>query len=310
MKVTSHVPMLDNLGNVYMQMVNINDILVQEPSILVIDGSTDNTGMAILRQSDSAIIASIAMKHEKQLESAVKYKVLLKREVGRLLARNVLIRNIFYEEPFIGYVNAAKTLLMLRTFVEELKFECEPALDYIDYKEINNMLWKKEWLAPMKVPVGTKAQKEAVREKLITGLPYLKDVTQDEVDCIAMGFVAITKLQVGKEDELLSKKKPTPFNYNVQFIGADDDEIAFQELQDICQAPRSIMENGIKFVTLKGRENWDKQIYSNMGQDDKLLVMRFPSDKFGNIVLEYRIGHLTNFQYIYGLVWRKNRKRA
>ena len=47
-----------------------------------------------------------------------------------------------------------------------------------------------------------------------------------------------------------------------------------------------------------------------MGDDDKLLMIRFNAKHHGNILLKYNIGYLSDFNdTIYGLVWRKTRKK-
>ena len=65
------------------------------------------------------IVSVISFKNDD--ESAVHYKVRLKRAIQELLRQNRVIKNIFYEEPFIEYVEAAYNLLMLRTFIQEIK---------------------------------------------------------------------------------------------------------------------------------------------------------------------------------------------
>lgn len=288
----------------------IEDINIKEKCVLSIDGSTNVTGMGILRESDGALICSMAFEHEKDKESAVQYKVRLKREMYKILSSNPNIKEIFYEEPFIGYAVATKNLFMLRTFVEELKFEYEPELDYVGYTEINNLKWKKAFLDPIKCPSGTDAQKRAIREKLVSGLPFLSGVTQDEIDAIAMGFVAVAKLRLGDKDELKSKKKAKPFKYNIRFIGADTDDGMLSELWDIVEAPQVVLENGILLTEIKGRGSFDNIVYEKMGLDDKLLILKFKNNRFGNIILKYRIGHLAeSFEYIYAVIWRKARKK-
>ena len=226
-----------------------------------------------------------------------------------LLKSNVMLDTVYYEEPFIGYAEAAKNLLMLRTFLEELIVENEPELDYIKHFEINNMKWKKLFLAPDKCPAGTSLQKEAVRKKLEGYMPFLNVVTQDEIDAISMGFVAAAKLNDGESDELESKKKVHPFKYNIQFIGADKDDDMFVELFDICKCPQIVMSNGILFTIMSNIANFDKHVYQNMGSDDKLLIVRFNSGSHGDLVLRHKIGRLAaDYDYIYAIVWRKSRK--
>lgn len=308
MIVRARTPIVDSLGCIKLVDIGIDQLTITEPSVLSIDASTDNTGMSILRESDGAIVATLSFKHETNKETPVHYKVKLKKEVYKILSKNKMIREIFYEEPFIGYAGASKNLLMLRTFVEELIYENEPDLNYIGYTEINNMKWKKLFLMPDKCPSGTEAQKKAVRDKLVSALTYLNDITQDEIDSICMGFIATVKLRQGLKEDLKSQKKAKPFKYDIQFIGADSDDVMVQELYDVCEAPKAVTSNGIALITLNGKANMEKAIYEHMGSEDKLLIMKFDSTKYGNIILKYKLGHLTQFGYIYALVWRHNRK--
>lgn len=307
MKTNAKIVTLNYQNAIQLMEVPLESIQINFPCILAIDGSTDNTGVAILRESDGAVAASIAFKNND--ESAVHYKVRLKRAIQEFLRRNRNIRNIFYEEPFIEYVEAAAKLLMLRTFIEEIKVENEPEFDYIKCIEINNKKWKRLFLAPDKCPVGSQLEKEAVRNKLLVALPYLSGITQDEIDAIAMGFVAVTKLKDGDEDDLRSKKKTRPFQYNIHFIGAEDDEVMLQEMFDYCKMPIEALSNGIAFVELSNRGNLESKIYEVMGNDDKLVIIKFRPDKHGDIILKHKIGYLAaSYVNIYAIVWRKSRK--
>lgn len=291
-----------------LQEISADKVVLANKSIISIDGSTSNTGVAILRESDGALLYTIACSRENG-ESPVRYKVQLKKFVESLVKSNRTIENIYYEEPCIGYASAVSNLFMLRTFVEEMKIENEPELDYLKHMEINNMKWKSLFLAPAKCPQGTDLQKKAVRDKLLLYMPYLKSVTQDEIDAIAMGFVATTKLREGTDEQLQSKKAAKPFKYNIEFIGAEEDDDMLQEFYDVYKGPESLLQNGIKLDEVPSRAKFDKRIYELMGQDDKILILKFPSNKHGNIILEHRIGHLAaTFSYIYAIVWRKNRK--
>ena len=296
-------------GNYILQEVPIENIVLSEKCILSIDGSTDNTGVGIIRERDGAIVGCIAFKHQKSEENPVQYKVKLKRELYKLLHNNKNIVNIYYEEPFIGYVNATKNLFMLRTSVEEIKYENEPEFDYIKYVEVNNLKWKKDFLAPDKCPAGTELQKQAVKDKLIGLIPFLKDITQDEIDALAMGYVAVCKQQNGTEGQLETRKKARPFKYNIEFLGADEDEIVFQEFMDDFNIPDVVLNNGIVFREISGIGDFNKKVYDVMGNEDKLLILKFASNKYGNLVLKYRLGSLVNMhKYIYAIVWRTTRK--
>lgn len=312
MKVTLRQPDIDpNNGDIVLrECLEYNNISVPCEAIIAIDGSTSNTGLAILKKNDGGLIYTASLAREyKNDETPVQYKVRLKRFIDNILKINPLITHIYYEEPFIGYAEASKNLMMLRTSVEELIIENEPNYNYIQHSEINNMKWKRMFLAPDKCPQGTEAQKDAVRCKLEKFMPYLSIVTQDEIDAIAMGFVATVQLRNGNDEELKSKKKIKPFKYEIQFFGGDCDDIVLEELLEYYKGPKSILQNGILLTEISSTTNFDKHIYEKMGSDDKIVIVKFSSNSHCNLVLQYKIGALAyEFDYIYAVVWRKSRK--
>ena len=308
MKVTLRRPDIDLQGNIVMREIKEDDLIVAGDAIMSIDGSTKNTGVGILRKSDGALFYSCSFTREDG-ETPVQYKVRLKRFINNILFRNNMIDTIYYEEPFIGYAEAAKNLLMLRTFVEEIIVENEPNYDYIKHTEVNNMKWKRLFLAPDKCPAGTELQKEAVRKKLESFMPYLKVVSQDEIDAICMGFIATVQLRNGTEDSLESKKKIHAFQYNIKFIGADSDDDMLTEFYDTYSGPKQLLQNGIFLTEVNSTTNFDKHVYQSMGQEDKVLIIKFNSNHHGNLILKHRLGSLSaTYEYLYAVVWRKSRK--
>lgn len=308
MKITLRKPVLNPAGEYEMATVD-EEVKLADSAVLSIDGSTSNSGLAILREKDGALLYCAAVERESK-ETPVRYKIQLKKFVTNILRNNHLLTTIYYEEPCIGYASAVSNLMMLRTFIEELIIENEPEFDHIEHFEINNKRWKKLFLAPDAVPNGTELEKKAVRKKLESYLPLLKVVTQDEIDAIAMGFASVMYMKAGHTaEELESKKKPHKFQYNIKFIGADDDESAFEEFSDVYKGPKSLLENGIMFTDIPKRGKFDDHVYKAMGSDDKVLIVKFSSDSHGNVILENRIGHLAEvYDYIYGVIWRKSRK--
>lgn len=308
MKVTIRIPDVNSENNIVLVEARDNRLIVPDEAVMAIDGSTTNTGVAILRKSDGALYYSCSFAREKS-ETPVQYKVRLKRFINEVIAGNPIMDTIYYEEPFIGYAEAAKNLLMLRTFVEEIIVENEPRYDYIKHAEINNMRWKKLFLAPDKCPAGTELQKSVVRKKLEGYMPYLTVVTQDEIDAIAMGFVATVQMRNGTAEDLESKKKVHPFQYNISFIGADSDDAMLTEFFDSYSGPQKLLANGIYITEISGTMNFDKHVYKSMGQEDKVVIVKFSSKHHGNLILQYRIGTLSvTYDYIYAIVWRKARK--
>lgn len=312
MKFRVKQPLMTPEGEIIVKEIPIEEIKVDKYALLAIDGSTSNSGLAIIREVDGAIMYIMCATREEKTESVVQYKVRLKRTIKDILFRNRFINQTYYEEPMVANITAVKALFTLRTFVEELIVEEEPALDYLQHYEVNNMRWKKELLAPATVPQGTQKQKQAVRNKLEEALPFLKEVSQDEIDAIGLGFVAARFLKNNQDGgkELQSKKKARPFKYNIQFIGADEDESAFIEFHDIYKGPHYLLENGISFTEIKSKTDFDKHVYDTMGADeDKILIIKFPSKTHGDLILKHRIGDLSvNYEFIYAIVWRVTRK--
>lgn len=291
--------------------INLDSLNVKTDAVMAIDGSTSNSGVAILDRADGGLYACAALTREKG-EEPVRYKVRFKEFIIDTLRKHREIRYIYYEEPTLEYATAIANLMMLRTSVEEIKIEHEQEFSYVGNSEENNLKWKKAFLAPSKVPAGSENQKKAVRDKLLSYMPMLEGITQDEVDAYCMGFAAIKMRNEGyAEDELQSKKKAKPFQYEVEFIGADNEEYAIEEfLSYELKVPAVVLENGLKSVNIGPRANFDKTVYEEMGQDDKLLIIGFPSDKHGDIILKYRIGELAAMNdRLYAFIWRKSRKR-
>lgn len=304
-------PVMGNNGEVILKRVELDDIRVEQYCVLSIDGSTSNSGLAIIRETDGAILYIISAKRDKA-ETPVQYKVRLKRAVKIMLMKNKLINQVYYEEPVVANISSVKNLFMLRAFIEELIFEEEPAFDYLQYYEVANTKWKSLFLAPDKVPAGTDNQKKAVRDKLERLLPFVKSVTQDEIDAICLGYVAaqLLKNNVSAGEELKSKKKPRAFKFSCDFVGGDNDDDALMEISENFSGPKKLLEKLEVYMTdLGNRESFDKHIYEAMGDDDKILIVKFPSKYHGDVVLKYRIGMLAQqFDYIYAAVWRNSRK--
>lgn len=309
MKISVKVPTVIN-GQVVLQDSSLENLNITDYATLGIDGSTTNTGVSIIRRSDGAQYATIAFTRDKRHETPVEYKVYWKRYMYDLLMRNRLINMVIYEEPFCGYATAAPNLFMLRSSMEELMVEHRPDLDFVTRTEINNKRWKKNLITPEKVPADTELQKAKIREKVVAIAPWMANVSQDEMDAYGMTYTSVNILRNGGTISELESNKPVhKFKYNAQFISADDDEGLYIDLLDKCEAPKSVLENGISIIELKRKENFDKIIYKAMGEDDKLLILKFRSDTHGDIVLEHRLGDMLVHEYIYGIIWRVGRKR-
>lgn len=298
-------------GFVELKDASVDDIKLNEECILSIDGSTTCSGVSILNKQ-GLIMYSLAFKRTKDGETPVQYKVRFKREIEKILLNNKCIKEVFYEEPFWGYAESAKVLMMLRTSVEELIEENSPNLSYIHLTEVSNKRWKKHFLAPDPCPSSSEKEKEAVRVKLVQMLPVLEGVTQDEMDAAAMGFVALWHLDAHKERTLESRKKAKSFAYNVKFIGADTEEDMLNELGFMLKEwkiPEKLLD-GIELYEIPGKGNFDDYVYNGIGEDDQLVVLSFSSKHHGNIILKHRIGSLASqYERIYAVCWRKTRKK-
>lgn len=309
MKIITRQPTQLQNGGYLMSTITLEDIRIPNYALIAIDGSTTNTGMAIMRESDGALMYTLSFARDKRNETPVEYKVQLKRALRDILLRNKYICQIYYEEPTIANKSAIANLFMLKTFVEEIIVEDRENFNHIKHYQVNNMRWKKEFLRPDKVPQGTEKQKEAVRKKIEAYLPFLLAVTEDEIDAVALGFVAARFSILDSADDLKTKKKPRPFKYNVVFVGSDSDDTLNNELLDVYNGPMELLEKGIDISEIDSKTDFDKHIYNKMGHDDKVLIVKFSSKHHGNIALEHRIGNLVaQFDYIYAVIWRKTRK--
>lgn len=311
MRLTVRQPVMNN-GNIVLKEIPLENINVQNYAVLTIDGSTDNSGLAIMRESDGALMYCISAKREDKKETPVHYKIRLKQAVKSILEQNRFIKQIYYEEPVIEYISAIKNLYMLRAFIEELIIENEPEFNYIKHYEIPNMRWKKELLAPDKVPVGSENQKRAVKNKILASLPFLSEITQDEIDAIGIGYAVTQYIMKGQNvEELKSKKARRPFKFNCVFIGADSDDIMLTEFSDVYNGPEIVLQNGVSLVEINGRQSFNKVIYEEMGDDDKLLIIKLSTKHHGSTILEHKVGHLAaQYDYLYALVWRVTRKKS
>jgi hypothetical protein len=240
------------------------------------------------------------------------YKLKLKSFIFRLLEKNSCIHHIFYEEPFLGYASST-VLIELHTLVKEIIYENAPKFDYIKFLEISNQKWKKLFLAPAKIPVGTEAQKAAVRRKLEEIYPYFTDMTQDEVDATCMALICAEKIMSGEGDALESTKKIKPFKFKAQFIAANTDKEMLNILSKQLKSykiPKAIAKDEYPIVELNGRGEFKSKVCEAIGNGDRVIIAKYKSDKYGNATLEYNLGMMAlSSKYLYAIVWRQTRKK-
>lgn len=278
-------------------------------ALLSIDGATSRTGICLLDASKAEVICTFRCTRDAD-ETPVEFKVAMKEFISKILENNRNITQVCYEEPFIGHASAVSNLFMLRSMVEEIKVESKGKFSYVNDYYINNKRWKKLYLWPKPLPQGTELEKQAVRNKMLEDMPYLSELTQDEIDATAMGIVACTKLRNGKDiTELESRKAVRRFQFNAEFLGAEDDESMCSEIMSVYGGPESVLDNGVEMVDLKRNEILDDCVCRTMGSEDKLVIVKFSGQEHGDTVLKYRLGMLSNnYPYIYALTWRKTRR--
>ena len=293
------------------ESINIEDVKTdrKQEVIMSIDGSTTCSGVELLHLNSQALY-SMAFVREKG-ETAVQYKVRWKRELLKIFKSNPNIYNVYYEEPFLGYVESAKILMSLRTSVEELIEEESPALNHLKVIEVPNKWWKKRYLAPETVPNDSELEKAAVKKKTLELCPFMAEATQDEMDALGIGLAILQSSDAFSSNDISLRKKVRKFKYDCTFIGANTDEEMLDMLEYVAlnaKAP-GILLSEPEFYTLPGTGNFDEYVNRAIGDEDKLVVLKYRSDKYGNIALEYMLGNLTrDNKYIYAICWRKNRK--
>lgn len=105
-----------------------------------------------------------------------------------------------------------------------------------------------------------------------------------------------------------ANKKVKPFNFEVRFMGGDSDD-CLEDLFELYTGPQKILENGLSMVELGRREKFEQCVYNTIGSEDKVGIIKFESQRHGNVVLQYKIGALAaQYEYIYAIVWRTHRK--
>lgn len=281
--------------------------------ILSIDASTTSTGMTLLTIQG---IPLVTMRFTPDVKGdPIRYKVMFKAMLARLMVDYTPLGQIFYEEPILEYANNVKALFGLRTTVPEILIEQELILKgRIKFYETPNQLWKKLFLHPTPIPSGTEAQKEAVANKLKEMFEWAKDprISEDECDSCGLGIASSSRSIFGEADSMVAKKKARPFQYEMHLIGANVDSDAIDELAenlDKWKVPKKIREESLKLMQIDGRGLFEKKVYQLMGDEDRILILKFKSKSYQNIVYCSEIAETSNdFDYIYAVIWRKSRK--
>lgn len=321
--------------HIKMNMITLDDVCQRinqspVPVGIGIDGSSTNTGFGIINQA-GALISTAAISRRKK-EDYIQYKLELQTELTKLLlACKDKLAYIWYEEPFVGFVNAAEVLMAIRTTVKEIIYQ-HPELKHIVYKEVNNKRWKKIFLEQhgSRLPAGgSEAEKKAIADVLNNKLVYdnIYDtrccVTQDEMDAAGLALAGWYGVREGVALE--SKKPVHEFKFNVAFeifdaTPEDVEQNVMLTLMDVSKEykiPNKVLDNGVTISILNGKKLFKKIVYETMEDNDKLLVFIYPANKYANILFEHGAGQnilsqLEEFgdnQTIAAYVWRKSRKQ-
>ena len=285
----------------------LDDIRVRDGNaIMSIDGSTSTTGISILNMDTKGLLARMNIVRDDMTESPVRYKIKLKQLVLSIIKQNPLIKYISYEEPCIYHKSAIKNLFMLRSFIEEMIIENEPELNYLRHFEVANTRWKKIFLYPEKMSNNTEQDKARVNEKVKKIYSLWGDLDLNESDAIGLGYATLEILRGEKNFELES----TAFKYNIEFEDEPETDFVIEHILDEeCEykIPKKLYENGIKIKDLGDREKLDDKIYSELQNEDCILLLSFKSKKHGDIAMKY--GLTGNSDIMHAIVWRKTRKK-
>lgn len=288
------------------EVCGLGDVRVGDTAaIMSIDCSASLTGISIISIASNMPLYSIVFGREKSEESFVEYKVTLKKLIKGLLDNNAVIEYVFYEEPYIGYATALAPLYSLKTSVPEIIAEY-PMMQYLQYREINNMWWKKEFLKPNKIPQGTENQKRAIRDALVSVLGCYNNLSQDECDAYGMGWVCCNMLK--GEIEEPRKTSRSKFKYNIEFVSANVLEHCIEDATELDNVPMRVKENGVRLVELTRHDRFERTVFNTMGDDDVLVLIIFNKRTGGEVILKYQLSYLSDDDYICAIVWRVSRK--
>lgn len=289
------------------QLISVNkiqEIEVIDSVVMGVDCSTTCTGVTIYSVAKKEPIYTFACKRSDN-ELAVRYKVYLKSFMTALILQiKSKLSDIYYEEPFVGqYVESSMTLISMRTFIPEILIENEDKLNrVIEFHEVNNKSWKRD-LLDGKVPSSTELEKKAIADKINKLYSCYKELTQDEHDSLGIAMYGIHTLQGSAE---LKVKYNKGYALSGQFIGADSDTVAYNELEYVLDdIPKRLKDAEIKLVNVGKKQDVEDEVYKALHQKDIIILAKFVPQEHGRMLLKYQLGELTNSDFIYWYVWRK-----
>ncbi len=292
--------------------------LASRPCLISIDGSTDCTGLTVVDLATCGCLYSVALHRDKKVKDPVEYKVEFKRYLEKIIEANKnVLKCIGYEEPFFGYAESTKVLMALRTTAKEVLIENKDKYSKIIHFEINNKKWKAKLLYPDRCPPTSAEQKKAVRLRIESYIPDFKNLEQDECDSYGLGFVLARAYNEANIKDLLSKKKVKPFAFNAEFIGFEEASSTAEDMvlshifggNKEYKIPKRVLDNGYEIVYFDGTGKFAQRVYDSLEDDDKVLIVGFPSTRYANLALEHNIGWLyEEYKFIYAIIWRVSRK--
>ena len=304
------------------EIISEEQIKINCDMLIGVDASTSNTGVHIIN-IDNGIqgipfgcsLYSFSLKPDAG-ENPAKYKVELKDWFMRNIINRNYTQHILYEEPFIGHPSAIPNLMMLRTSFDELMYEKPILTENMIVHHVSNKRWKKIFVAPQKVMIGTEYEKKQIQEVALACNPFTKVFSEDEFDAYGLCCAGLKMLMSGELSELDIKKKVKPFNYEVAFIPCDyfedmsgvENDLPFIIEQISDAVPDVVIENGTNYYRMNGVDRFDQSVYNTIGDSDILGIVHFEPRKHGNVVLKYRLSPLKNSRSIIALCWRKARK--
>lgn len=294
----AYVVYTDRLGNVTRE----RPVIDKDAYVLGLDGSTSRSGVCVMSVGGRLGFVCAVVREK---ETMVEYKVFLKKFLTDLI-QEYEIKHTAYEEPFIGFVQDAKSLYMLASSLSEIAVETGMSFSVTP---VNNMRWKKRFLA-RKLEGGSQVHKKAVREKVIALIPALAVLAKnkddyDESDAFGLTFYLAQCVRDNVMESMQSVGKPRKFKYDLQLVGG---AVTAEEALKLVNKPR---KDGVVIENISTKKNFDLTVYTLMQGKDAILVLYFKSGKFGDVILKHDAGEIAaKHDTITAIVTRKSKSRA
>ncbi|GHU92846.1 hypothetical protein FACS1894208_00880 [Clostridia bacterium] len=271
-------------------------LLGKDTWVLSLDGSTSRSGICLM--SIGGLLGFVCAAARGQ-ESVVEYKLALKKVLSDMVAKYG-VRHTAYEEPFIGYAGDAKGLYMIASTLEEIAVE---SMNSIRVSAVNNKRWKRQFLG-VTLQGGREVQKKMVYNKAVSIVPGLVSCKDDETDAFGLAFYLARSLREDTFGDMASKGKAHKFKYDLTLVGGI---IGADAAVRIVGKPR---KDGVIVADISDKRSFNSTVYAMMAGKDSVLLLRFKSGKFGNIILDHAGGTLAaQNEVLSAVVTRAVRKR-